>query len=83
MLAVLAAIDSLKGATLLEIVSLTGLDKKTVTRLVVQAQQQAGVQLSKEVYTYHVVDWGPVIRRSGLELVLKGALGDPVEDIDL
>lgn len=70
MLAVLAAIDSLKGATLLEIVSFTGLDKKTVTRLIEQAQQQAGVQLSKEVYTYHVVDWGPIIRRSGLLKVL-------------
>lgn len=80
MLAVLAAIDLRKGATLLEIVGLTGIDKKTVTRLIVQAQQQAGVELSKEVYTYRVVDWGPVIRRRGLELVLKGMLGEPVVD---
>lgn len=74
MLAVLAAIHSLNGATLLEIVSFTGLDKKTVTRLIEQAQQQAGVQLSKKIFTYHVVDWGPIIRPDGL---LKLLLVDP------
>lgn len=71
MLAVLAAIHSLKGATLLEIVSFTGLDKKTVTRLIEQAQQQAGVQLNKEVYTYRVVDWGPILQPNGLLRLLR------------
>lgn len=74
MLAVLAAIHWLNGATLLDIVGFTGLDKKTVTRLIEQAQQQAGVQLRKKVFTYQVVDWGPIIRPDGL---LKLLLVDP------
>ncbi|MFN4267055.1 MAG: hypothetical protein ACK4F8_15055 [Aquabacterium sp.] len=82
MLAVLAAIDMTKGATLVEIVSRTGLDKKTVTHMIEQAQRQAGVQVTKAVYTYRVEDWGPVIRRGGLRLVLTGELGDPVSEVD-
>lgn len=77
MLVVLAAIDRPGGATLVQIVAKTGVDKKTVTRLVEQAGQQAGVSIAKNGAVYCISDWGPLFRRAGAKLVLTGALGAP------
>ena len=78
MLAVLAAIDLLgEEATLVNIVKRSGVDKKTVTALVTSAVHQAGVTISKTGPLYTLEDWGPVLRKKGVSMVLQGALNPP------
>ena len=77
MLAVLAAIDTPQGATLVRIAERTALDKKTVIHLIEQAVTQAGVTIYKTGPVYEIEDWGPVIKRSGARLALQGALNAP------
>lgn len=77
MLAVLAAIDAIPHATLVKIVAMTGIDKKTITSLVVQARAQAGVVINKDGPIYSIEDWGPVIKRGGAKMALTGALNAP------
>jgi hypothetical protein len=80
--AVLQAIYALKEATLVRIVAKTGLDKRSVTRLVAAAPQ-VGVTVKKDGAIYKVIDWGPVIKPDGLEALLTGAFKAPIiEDED-
>ena len=78
MLSVLAAIDATPDATLVKVVARTGLDKKTVTNLVAQACEQAGVKISKVGPVYTLEDWGPIIKRAGAKMALTGALNAPI-----
>ncbi|MBU0521655.1 MULTISPECIES: hypothetical protein [Pseudomonas] len=77
MLSVLAAIDAIPDATLVKLVERTGIDKKTVSNLIIQAGEQAGVQISKTGPVYTLEDWGPIIKRAGAKMVLAGALVAP------
>lgn len=77
MLSVLAAIDSMQPATLVKIAALTGIDKKTVTNLIMQAREQAGVDVGKEGAAYTIESWGPVIKKTGARMCLTGALNAP------
>ena len=78
MLAVLAVIQEARGATILQVVTRTGLDKKTVSDLITKTQQQAGVQVSKAGPKYTISDLGPVFKVSEGKLALKGALNPPI-----
>lgn len=78
MLSVLAAIDSIPDATLVKVVARTGLDKKTVTNLIAQATDQAGVTITKTGPIYTLGDWGPVFKRTGAKMALTGALKAPI-----
>jgi len=77
MLAVLAAIDTPQGSSLVRIAADTGLDKKTVTSMIEQARVQADVSIEKDGAIYRVTDWGRVIKKSGARLALTGALNAP------
>lgn len=77
MLAVLAAIDTPQGSSLVRIVADTGLDKKTVTGMIEQARTQADVSIDKAGPIYRITDWGRVIKKSGAKLSLTGALNAP------
>ena len=77
MLAVLAAIDTPQGSSLVRIVADTGLDKKTVTGMIEQARVQADVSIDKSGAIYRITDWGRVIKKSGAKLSLIGALNAP------
>lgn len=77
MLVVLAAIDTPLGSSLVRIAQRTGLDKKSITRLIDQACEQAAVSISKDGAIYRIVDWGPVIKRNGAKIALTGALNAP------
>lgn len=77
MLIVLAAMDSPQGASLVRIAQATGLDKKSVTRLIDQAREQASVSIAKNGAVYSIVDWGPIIKKTGAKLALTGALKAP------
>ncbi|WP_233177135.1 hypothetical protein [Ralstonia sp. ASV6] len=80
MLAVLAAIDIIKDATLVAIVARTGVDRKSVTQLVQQAVEQAGVRIEKCGAVYRLADWGPVFKRSGARKALEGSLISSAEE---
>ena len=77
MLVVLAAMDLPQGASLVQIAERSGLDKKSVTRLIDQAREQAGVVVLKKGAVYHVENWGPVVKKAGAKLALTGALNAP------
>lgn len=77
MLSVLAAIDSVKPATLVKLAERTGLDKKTVTNLIEQARVQAGVVVAKNGSAYSIEDWGPVIKEEGAQMCLTGTVNAP------
>lgn len=77
MLAVLAAIDALAPATLVKLAERTGIDKKTVTNLIEQAREQAGVIVVKSGAEYSIEEWGPIIKKAGAKMCLTGALNAP------
>lgn len=77
MLMVLGAIQEAGGATLVQIVARTGLDKKTVSDLIVKAQDEAGVGIVKVDAVYSISELGQVLKGSGIRLALKGALNAP------
>lgn len=77
MLAVLAAIDTPQGSSLVRIAAETGLDKKTVTGMIEQARTQADVSIEKDGPIYRVTDWGRIIKKSGVKLSLSGGLNAP------
>ncbi|MCY0914028.1 hypothetical protein OTB17_20390 [Massilia sp. H27-R4] len=79
MLSVLAAIGSLQDATLVKIVAKTKVDKKTVTNLIEQAREQAGVRIVKTGPVYVIEDWGPVIKKAGAKMCLADALNAPAK----
>ncbi len=74
MLLVLGALDAAPGATLVQLTAATGLDKKTITSLIRQAGEQAGVKVSKVGPAYRLEEWGPVLKKSGARMALTGAL---------
>lgn len=74
MLVVLAAIDSLAPATLVKLAERTGIDKKTVTNLIEQAREQAGVVIVKSGAQYSIEEWGPIIKKTGAKNVLNGGI---------
>jgi hypothetical protein len=71
MLLVLASIEKLTSATLVQIVRMSGLDKKTVIYLIDQAREEAGVTINKDGPVYSIAAWGNVIRKSGALMILK------------
>lgn len=73
MLSMLAAIDELSNATLINIAEMASLDKKTVSVLLTQASTQAGVHLVKTGSAYKISDWGPVFKKTGARMALAGA----------
>ncbi len=77
LLAVLAAIDAPGGATLVQIVARTGLDKKSITRLIGQAIEQASVEVDKDGPVYRITSWGEILKRAGVKKALTGALNAP------
>ncbi|MYM92386.1 hypothetical protein GTP90_00765 [Rugamonas sp. FT81W] len=77
MLAVLAAIDALAPATLVKLAERTGIDKKTVTNLIEQAREQAGVIVVKSGTQYSIEEWGPIIKKTGAKMCLTGAFNAP------
>jgi DNA-binding IclR family transcriptional regulator len=75
MLAVLGAIQGAQdGITLVQIAKRTGLSNKTVLDLMDQAAEQAAVTISKTGVRYSIADLGPVFKRAGVNLALRGAL---------
>lgn len=66
MLVVIAVIAKSDEATMVSIAKATGLDKRTVTHLIRQAQEQAGVIIEKTGPRYCLVEWGTLLNRQGV-----------------
>lgn len=69
MLVVLVAIDRASdrgGASLLEMVEQTGMDKRTITHQMEAAVAQAGVILQKTGARWRIASWGPMLHRQGV-----------------
>ncbi|WP_269209120.1 helix-turn-helix domain-containing protein [Chromobacterium vaccinii] len=78
MLMVLASLQPAEGASLVSISEKTGLDKKTVSNLLVQLSEQGAVKIRKQGAVYHLEDIGPVFKMEGARMALKGALNAPI-----
>lgn len=74
MLVVLGAIQEAGEASLIQIAARTGLDKKTVSDLIVKSQEQAGVNVLKAGSKYRIESLGPVFKAEGCKKALIGAL---------
>ena len=76
MLVVLGAIQEAEGATLVQIVARTGLDKKTVSDLIVKAQEQASVQVEHKTKIRWLQRYGSIgLLLFGVTLSVGGASG--------
>lgn len=65
MMVVLGAIASLSPVTLVKLAERTGIDKKSLTRVIDRAREQAGVVITKNGPTYQIDDWGPILKEEG------------------
>lgn len=74
MLMVLGALLEAGEASLVQTAARTGLDKKTVSDLIVKAQEQGAVIVSKVAAKYSIQELGPVFKASGCKKALTGAL---------
>lgn len=71
---VLGAIHTCPGATLLDLVGMTGLDKKTVFTSIRTATVQMGVHIKQEGPRYEISDWGRLLTPEGAVDALNGSL---------
>jgi len=67
----LAAIDQLERPTLATLRDFTGYLKGNIDPDVTKICTQLGVQIIKEGPIYRIVDWGRIVIREGVHLVLK------------
>lgn len=74
MLSVLAVVSGDAGATLVQISAQTGLDKRSVLHLIVQAEEQASVRIDKSGPLYTLAEWGPLITQGGIKNLLTGCV---------
>lgn len=71
MLSVLAAIDQLGDLASMHRVSIiTHLDRRSTMSQIKQASEEAGVVIEKDGPNYKIIDWGPIIKRTGALEVL-------------
>jgi hypothetical protein len=52
-----------------------GHHKQTILDDVPRLREQLGVQVDKEGAEYRLVDWGPVVKKTGIKKLLQGQLG--------
>jgi hypothetical protein len=71
---VLGAVQTCPGATLLDLVGMTGLDKKTVFTALRTATVQMGVHIKQEGPRYEISDWGRLLTPEGAVDAFNGTL---------
>lgn len=76
MLLVLVAMEKVQVPTMVSIAQYTNIDRRTVTHLIAQAQEQAGVVIEKDGPVYKLCDWGPLFKKTGAMRAAEGALGN-------
>lgn len=68
------AMAELERPTLNSLAAETGHHKQTILDDIHRMREQLGVQVEKEGAEYRLVDWGPVVKKSGIKKLLKGQL---------
>lgn len=66
------AMFELERPTLNALAAETGHHKQTILDDVPRLREQLGVRIDKEGSEYRLVDWGPVLKKSGINKLLKG-----------
>lgn len=69
-LAVIAAIDYLQGATLVELARFTGYNKGSLPGYLQQAEDQMGVTINKAGPRYRLASWGPMLNAEGVRTLV-------------
>lgn len=72
LLVLLAAIDALPRATITTLATRTGLNKGTIAIDIGKLRSQYGVEIDFRDHAYEIRDWGSLLRRSGVNQLLKG-----------
>lgn len=66
------AMSELERPTLNALAAETGHHKQTILDDVPRLREQLGVQVEKEGSEYRLVEWGPVLKKTGIKKLLNG-----------
>lgn len=69
------AMTEVERPTLNALASETGHHKQTILDDVLRLREQLGIRIEKEGAEYRLVDWGPVVKKTGIKKLLQGQLG--------
>lgn len=69
------AMVEVERPTLNALAAETGHHKQTILDDVTRLREQLGIVVEKEGFEYRLVDWGPVVKQSGVKKFLQGQLG--------
>lgn len=69
------AMSELERPTLNALAAETGHHKQTILDDVPRLRDQLGIQVEKEGSEYRLLEWGPVIKKSGIKKLLQGQMG--------
>lgn len=67
----LSALDLLERPTVSALADLTGQDKDTIDPDILKLREQFGVLIHKVGDTYHIEEWGEVLKKNGVKKFLK------------
>lgn len=73
-LTMLAAIDHLQGATLVELARFTGFNKGSLPGYIQQVEEQLGVSINKAGPSYRLESWGPLLNAEGVRALVVAKL---------
>lgn len=73
----LASIDKLERPTMTTLAEFTGHSKGNIDHDVQKISEQLSVKIVKDGPVYRIVDWGDIVKKTGVKRVFKG------EDIDI
>jgi len=68
------AMAELERPTLNALAAETGHHKQTILDDVPRLREQLGVIVEKEGSEFRLIDWGPVVKRSGIKKLLNGQM---------
>lgn len=68
------AMAELEHPTLNALATETGHHKQTILDDVPRLREQLGVHVVKDGSVYRLVDWGPVIKKTGIKKLLQGQI---------
>ncbi|WP_255311601.1 winged helix-turn-helix domain-containing protein [Ectopseudomonas oleovorans] len=68
------AMTEVERPTLNALAAETGHHKQTILDDVPRLREQLGVLVEKEGAEYRLVDWGPVVKKTGIKKLLQGQL---------
>lgn len=68
------AMTEVERPTLNALAAETGHHKQTILDDMTRLREQLGIQVEKDGVEYRLIDWGPVVKKSGVKKFLQGQL---------